>query len=106
MQLSFQSAELRRELLDPIESDWRSPVAFLDMKALVADLLAASSLLEVPLGVPDLASVAIDMFELAAGNSVLLQCRIDHVNARSMPDGSPDWKWINRVKIVGWREKD
>lgn len=106
MQLSFMTPALHAMFLEPKPEDWPSLGALLDVKALVADLIAASNLLEVPVGVPDPSSITGNTFDLVAGNSVILECRLDHVPVRRRPDGHPDWEWIHRMQIVGWRRND
>jgi hypothetical protein len=104
MQLSFADDDLHQKVLEPLPGDWSSENILRDVEGLVADLMAASSLLEVPVGVPELDQVSMSGFELQAGSSVSLECRVDHVTVRRLPNGSPDWKWINRVMILGRRE--
>lgn len=106
MQLSFMTPALHAMVLEPKPEDWPSLGALLDVKALVADLIAASNLLEVPVGVPDLDSIATENLDLVAGHSIVLECKVDHVPVRRRPDGRPDWEWIHRVQIVGWRRND
>ena len=106
MQLSFEGQQLRRLIMEPNAAEWPSNEALNDVQALVADLIAASSLLEVPFGVPDLSQASVDGIELLAGDHIALKCRVDHVAPRTRADNSPAWNWINRIKIVGWREID
>lgn len=104
MQLSFDGQPLRQSIMEPTLSKWPSPQALNDVQTLVADLIAASSLLEVPLGVPNLNHASPGGFELTAGDSIVLQCKVDHVPLRKRSDDSPAWDQIDRIKIMGWKE--
>jgi len=104
MQLSFADNDLHQKVMEPTSGDWSSEDSLRDVEGLIADLIAASNFLEVPVGVPNLEQVVPSGFELKAGMSALLECRVDHVAVRRLPNGSPDWKWINRVMILGRRE--
>jgi hypothetical protein len=106
MQVSFKDDKLYQVVMDPVQGDWPSDLAFQDVEVLIADLMAASNLLEVPLGVPDLSHTSTHDFELEAGQTVVLRCRVDHVTVRRLSNYDPDWKWIDRVMIIGWREND
>lgn len=104
MQVSFENEKLHQVVMDPVQSDWPSITARQDVEVLVADLMAASNLLEVPLGVPDLSLVSVDDFDLRAGDTVVLKCRVDHVKVRRLSNNDPDWLWIDRLMIIGRRE--
>ncbi|GAB3147589.1 hypothetical protein [Microbacterium sp. SORGH_AS_0888] len=104
MQLSYATPRLRQQFLDPRDGDWPSPEHLLDMRQQVADMTAADSLLEVPLGVPPLASVNVAGFEIVAGTNVVLRCRVDHHSFRVTAGGKPAWSQINRLMINGWQE--
>lgn len=106
MQVSFEDEKLHQIVMDPVQGDWPSVAALQDVEVLVADLMAASNLLEVPLGIPDLSRVSVNDFDLRAGDTVVLKCRVDHVTVRRLSNNDPDWKWIDRVMIIGWREND
>ncbi|QOC24657.1 MULTISPECIES: hypothetical protein [Microbacterium] len=104
MQLSYATPRLRQQFLDPSDGDWPSPEHLRDMRQQVADMTAAESLLEVPLGVPPLASVNAAGFKIVAGTSVVLRCRVDHHSFRVTAGGKPAWSQINRLMINGWEE--
>lgn len=102
MQLSFRDRQLRWLFMEGILRDWPSPQAFEDVHGFIADLLAARSLLEMPLGVPDLTTVDISGFELLTGDVVTLFCSVDHVPVRRDSTGSPAWSHIDRIMITDW----
>ena len=104
MQLSFATITLREMFLDPGPNDWPSPQHRADMMQQIADLMAADSLLELPLGLPDLESVDVTGFEVGTGTCVVLQCRVDHVEIRRTQGSKPSWRQINRILIDGWRD--
>lgn len=99
MELSFNGKTLRRQLLEPKAAEWPSGEALEVTQALIADLLAASTLLDVPVGVPDLSQVEPGNFELSAGLGVVLRCSVSHVRLPLTADGLPDWPHVHRLKI-------
>lgn len=103
MQLAFANERLRRQLLDPRDHDWPSRVHWEDVKQQLADLDAAESLHEVPTGLPPLAELRAEGFDILAGTSVLLSCRVDHYPYRKTAGGRPAWAQINRLMINRWR---
>lgn len=106
MQLSFLTEKLHRTLLQPNADEWTSPEALEDVKAMIADLIAASNLLEVPVGVPGVGTLSVGGFEITAGPVIRLQCKVDHAPVRRSADGQPDWEWIQRLMITGIRETE
>jgi len=104
MELSFANRQLRTLVMETGSEEWPTVEAFDDVHGLVADLLAATSLPEVPFGVPDLSLVSVDGFELLASERVAIECRIDHVPVRRTSGGEPAWDQINRLMIVGWKD--
>jgi hypothetical protein len=99
MELSFNGKTLRRQLLEPKAAEWASDQALEVTQALIADLLAASTLLDVPVGVPDLSQVEPGNFELSAGEGVALRCSVSHARPPTTADGRPDWPHVHRLKV-------
>ena len=99
MELSFNGKTLRRHLLEPKATEWSSDQALEVTQALIADLLAASTLLDVPVGVPDLSQVEPGNFELSAGAGVALRCSVSHARPPLAADGRPDWPHVHRLKV-------
>lgn len=104
MQLSFATERLRRALLNPDVADWSTSEELEDVQAVLADLIAASNLLEVPVGLPDLTNLDVEGFEISAGTKTVIECRLDHVRVRQTNQGQPDWEWIQRLMISGLRK--
>lgn len=102
MQLSFATDALFEAFLEPRDGVWPSDEMQRDAESIVADLAAASNLLEVPVGVPDLRDESAAGFDIAAG-SIVLECRVNHVSVRRGLNGRPDWSSIHRLKIDAWR---
>lgn len=104
MELSFADRDLRALVMESVADDWPSEEIFDDVRILVADLRAASSLLEIPLGLPDLGEANVSGFELSASDRVVFVCRVDHVPVRFEADGRPAWAQINRMMITAWKD--
>jgi len=83
---------------------WPSSQVFEDVHGFIADLIAARSLLEVPIGVPDLATADVSAFTLRAGDGATIACSVDHVDVRRDNTGNPAWGKIDRIMIKDWTE--
>lgn len=97
--LSFSSRELRTLCEEPPAS-W--PKAGHDHLATIdrlADMLAADTLAEMPIGVC-WNGIRPDRVIIAVSDTCRLVCRSNHVEVRYSPDGEPEWSTTTRLYVV------
>lgn len=97
MQIGFATRALRSYCLEPT-GDQLSESELEKLKARLADIVAAPNLNELVIGRPQ-AVPELVAFPISIGPAARLDCRIDHVPIRRLPDGRVDLERTDRIKI-------
>lgn len=96
MEISFETRKLRDDCAERIEQAYPEHAG--PLKSRLADMQAAFSLRDLPVGV-DWSEIRPDRVIIVADKVCRMVCRTDHAGARGTEPADVDWSRINRIYI-------